>query len=235
MQCVKTIYLDQIDSTQAYAKLHAAEFDPERLTCIIAEEQTGGRGRFQRKWHSPRGVNLYVTFYFVLPLHAPHVGSLAQVMAYTLATLLSELNPKVKWPNDVQINGKKVAGILCETVFGKERIECFLGIGVNVNMGPEELESIDQPATSLKQETGKTWDRSVLLQQLLEQWRKHLTVFREKGFTPFHDALEDLLAYKGEEIDTPEGRGLCHSLEEDGRLKVYFPETKTFKVISCGS
>ena len=72
----------------------------------------------------------------------------------------------MKWPNDVLVNGKKVAGVLCETVFHASHIEIILGFGLNVNMGSEDLAKIDQPATSLKKETGRVWDKQVLLQRI---------------------------------------------------------------------
>src|SRR3990167_3314225 len=149
MQIV-TILLGQIDSTQAYAKTHAEDFAPGQLTCIVAEEQTAGRGRYHRKWISPRGVNLYMTFYFLLPKTTPHFTALSQVMATSLVEVLlcEGFHPKIKWPNDVQLHGKKVAGILCEAIFNKETIALLLGIGINVNMAAKNLAATDQPATA---------------------------------------------------------------------------------------
>lgn len=230
MRKFTNIYLDTIDSTQAYAKAHAASFAPDAITCICAEEQTQGRGRFQRTWISPPGVNLYVTFCFTLP--ARDISSLAQVMAHTVATVLKQLHPQIKWPNDVLIKNKKVSGALCETVFEKDKVHCFLGLGVNVNMAAEDLARIDQPATSLLVETGRTWDRKALLKQIQEEWGKNLTLFEKAGFAPFHDAIEKILAYKGQEIRSL--GGICHSLTPDGRLNVYHPETKTMETLSSG-
>src|SRR5579872_1736709 len=104
---METIHLDSIDSTNTYAKQRAKEFAPDQITCITAEEQTAGRGRFQRKWISPRGVNLYATFYFRLPVNSLHLTSLSQVMAFSFAAVLlkEELHPKIKWPNDIQLGG----------------------------------------------------------------------------------------------------------------------------------
>src|SRR4051812_3291883 len=115
MYDVVNIHLDQIDSTNTYAKQHAQDFAPDKITCITAEEQTAGRGRFQRKWISPRGVNLYTTFYFRLPLSTLHLTSLCQVAAFSVSSLLlqSDLHPKIKWPNDVLLSGKKISGVLC--------------------------------------------------------------------------------------------------------------------------
>ena len=232
------IRLESIDSTQSYAKKHAAEFPPHQITCISAEEQTAGRGRFQRHWVSPKGLNLYTTFYFRLPSSMKDLISLAQVMACSLARLLLEsgLEPKIKWPNDIQLNGKKLSGVLCETVFGKNEVEIFLGIGINVNMGADLLEKIDQPATSLKKETGKEWDRNELLKKLQTHWLSDLELFKKEGFAPFHDFLENHLAYKNEEIRFFDGKkewvGICHSLTKDGQLNILLNDNTIHKVVS---
>lgn len=232
------IHLDSIDSTNTYAKQHAATFPPDQITCITAEEQTAGRGRYQRKWVSPRGANLLVTFYFRLPLDTMHLTSLAQVMACSFASLLivEHLHPKIKWPNDVQLSGKKVSGVLCETSFHPTHVEIFLGIGINVNMDAATAAQIDQPATSLKIETGHTWDRKTLLAKLQRQFATDLEKFKKEGFEPFHSAFENLLAYKGEPIRVFDGKkewtGICHSLTNDGQLNLYLPDKSIHTVTS---
>lgn len=174
------IFLDTIDSTQVYAKAHWKTFDPEGLTCITAEEQTAGRGQFQRSWISPRGAGLYVTFYFTLPARSLQLTSLAQRMAHTVADMMKSLSPEIRWPNDVLIRGKKIAGALCDTVFEGDLVHCFLGVGINVNMRAESLQQIDQPATSLLLETGHPWDRKALLRQLQEAWERALMALRKQ-------------------------------------------------------
>lgn len=170
------IHLDSIDSTNTYAKQHSALFHRDHITCITAEHQTAGRGRFERKWVSPRGVNLYATFFFHLPLKTPNINQLATVMAESLISLLKEegLTPEMKWPNDVLLNKKKLAGVLCEVVFTPASIEVILGLGVNLNMAKEDLAKIDQPATSLLQETGHSWHRDLFLQKLENHFARHL-------------------------------------------------------------
>jgi BirA family biotin operon repressor/biotin-[acetyl-CoA-carboxylase] ligase len=231
------IHLDIIDSTNTYAKQHAATFPPAQITCITAEEQTAGRGRYQRKWVSPRGVNIYATFYFRLPVNTLHLTSLAQVMTYSFASVLLHegLHPKIKWPNDIQLSSKKVSGILCETAFQKDFVEVFLGIGINVNL--EDAGSIDQPATSLLLETGRKWDKAALLKKIQKQFTADLEKFKKEGFTPFHSAFENLLAYKGQTIRCFDGKktweGICHSLTYDGQLNLYLPD-KTMHTILSG-
>src|SRR3990167_10400648 len=144
-----TIHLTSVDSTQLYAKKNAHSFTQNKITCIAADNQTAGRGRFQRTWHSPPNCNIYATFYFQLPQTTPDLINLTQLMAASFSKcLINEgLPPKIKWPNDIQLNNKKLCGILCETVFHKHGIELFCGIGINVNMEPKDFIGIDQPAT----------------------------------------------------------------------------------------
>ncbi|MDE3045752.1 MAG: biotin--[acetyl-CoA-carboxylase] ligase [Verrucomicrobiota bacterium] len=236
---MKHIRLDTIDSTNNYAKEHAATFSPSDITCITAEEQIAGRGRFQRIWQSPRGVNLYATFYFRLPSNTPHLISLAQVLASSLATLLlnNRLQPKIKWPNDILLNGKKLSGVLCETRFQGDHVDIFLGIGININMEAADLATIDKPATSLKVETGRSWNRDALLHSLQKQFSCDLDAFKHSGFTPFHSMAENLLAFKGQTIRCSDGKkewtGICHSLTNDGQLNLYLPD-HTMHTLSSG-
>jgi BirA family biotin operon repressor/biotin-[acetyl-CoA-carboxylase] ligase len=188
-----TVRLDIVDSTNTYAKIHAAEFPAGEITCITAEEQTAGRGRYQRKWISPPGVNIYATFFFKLPKQIPDLTHLAQLMTFSFAQVLIQagLHPKIKWPNDILLNGKKVSGVLCETEFGAQEVDIFLGIGINVNW--ETLSPIDQPATSLLLETGKKWDRDALLNKLQKRFEGDLGKFKKGGFAPFQSEFEKLM------------------------------------------
>lgn len=231
------IHLETVDSTNTYAKLHKIDFPKNEITCVVANEQTGGRGRFQRKWISPKDVNLYITFYFTLPTHFPGVVSLSQLMAYSFATLLAHVGlfPKIKWPNDIQLNGKKVSGILSETQFQKENIDIFLGIGINVNL--EDASPIDQPATSLFLETGKKWERIDLLKKLQTQFSQDLEKFKREGFSPFHAEFEKMLAFKGEKIQCFDGKktwtGRLHSITKEGQLNLELDD-QTIQTISSG-
>ena len=236
---MKTIRLETTDSTNTYAKQNAVNFSVHDIVCITAEAQTAGRGRFGRPWVSPKGMNLYTTFVFRLPLETTHLKSLGQVMAASVARLLlnEQLHPQIKWPNDVLLSGKKLAGVLCETEFHRDFVQVFLGVGVNVNMDRGELETIDQPATSLKHETGRVWDKNGLLQKLQAQFTADLEQFKHGGFAPFHALFEQLLAHKGQVVRCFDGKktweGTCHSLTSDGQLNLYLAD-KTMHTVIAG-
>ncbi|GEM_PF-74913 len=226
---ITEIHFDRLDSTSAYAKREYTRFDEDALTVISADEQTAGRGRQGRKWFSPKGVNLYATFCFRLPSDSPGLPSLAILGAYSVARLLEKegLSPAIKWPNDVQIRGKKIAGVLCEVIFDGSQAQVLLGIGLNVNMRPTDLAGIDQPATSFFAETGNTWDRKDLIRKLGKQIASDLERFQEGGFAPFKEAIESRLAYKGKRIRCFDGAkewiGLCDSLGKEGQIVLALP------------
>jgi BirA family biotin operon repressor/biotin-[acetyl-CoA-carboxylase] ligase len=210
---ITEIHFDTIDSTNAFAKREYQTFSPDKITLISSDEQTAGYGRYKRKWISPKGVNLLLTFCF--QWKSPF-QSLALIASYSIATLLKDLHPKIKWPNDVQLHGKKVAGALCE----KTGTWIFLGIGVNVNM--DTFQDIDQPATSLKKETGKSHNLLYLKQNLIDLLLQNLTLYQLQGFAPFHTAIENLLAYRKERLSCFDGKthwqGICEGLGPNGEL-----------------
>lgn len=226
---IKNIQLDSVDSTNNWAKEHVNEFDKSELTIITANVQTAGRGRFQRTWVSPKGENIYTTFYFTLPTNSMHIGSLAQLMTLSIAEVLlnEDLLPKIRWPNDVVLNEKKVAGVLCEMSSKNGTYDCFIGAGINVNFDKKTLEAIDKPATSLNLETDRIFSRDDLLEKLQTQFLNDLEIFKEKGFTPFLCEYENLMAYIGKTVicknDQQEWIGTCHSLSNEGQLNVCLP------------
>lgn len=233
------IHFDTIDSTNNWAKSNAHALDPSQITCITAQEQTSGRGRWFRKWVSPKGENVYASIYFCLPRNSSYLPNLGQVLSLSCATMLKRkgFSPQIKWPNDILLSGKKVAGILTEAVTFEDRIGIVLGIGINVNMSKELLDTIDQPATSLAQLSGQTWMIEQLLDSLLKQFLRDLEVLQSQGFSAFLPEYEKLLAYKGQPITCHDGlqpiKGICHSITSDGKLNLELPEGK-MAIISAG-
>lgn len=173
------IHLEEIDSTNNYAKLHYLEFPEKGITSIQADFQTKARGRFDRKWLSPAHLNLYITYCFRLPNPFPPLPFLAQLASISLGACLIEegVVPTFKWPNDLLIHQKKVAGILCETIHEPTFIQAILGVGLNLNMGQEMLNQIDQPATSLKVETLREFDVKKVGQKIKNRLALDLAIF----------------------------------------------------------
>jgi BirA family biotin operon repressor/biotin-[acetyl-CoA-carboxylase] ligase len=233
------IRLETVSSTNTWAKEHASEFDPLRLTCIVAGEQTAGRGRQEKRWVSPRGSNLYVTLYFTVPEQAPYMSNLGQIMALACAELLQDLKvpAQIKWPNDLVCDKKKIGGVLTETVSRPGHVGVIVGLGLNVNMPEAILATINQPATSLHLMLQKHVEPGSLLEPLLKWFTAYLARLQSEGFAPLQKRFLELLAYQGESITVhlPHKTivGVCDSITSEGRLKLRLASGK-FLTLSAG-
>lgn len=236
---IENIVLEKTESTNKWAKENYKSFDNKKLTCIVANEQTAGYGKFKRKWICVKDKSLCATFYFKTQKNIKHLCCIAQIFAYSLAKILikEELDIKIKWPNDILLNGKKIAGTLCETIFEDNIAHVILGIGINVNSDIEDLSGIDQPASSLKIETNRTWNKDDLLKKLQQSFIQDIALFITEGFEAFHNQIENILAFKGQEKTLYEAdnefTGIIHSLTCDGKLNIYLPN-KEMKTICSG-
>ncbi|WP_336357753.1 biotin--[acetyl-CoA-carboxylase] ligase [Haloarcula sp. CGMCC 1.6347] len=166
-------YHDSIPSTNARARDLAAEGASDVV--VLADEQTGGRGRLDRDWHSPSGgVWLSVLFRPDVPMaHAP-VFTLASAVAVTRAAREAGVEANIKWPNDVLVRRgeeeRKLVGILTEMEGEADRVSwVVVGIGVNANVDPADLPDEANP-TSLSAERGEPVDRRLFTQRLLEEF-----------------------------------------------------------------
>ena len=164
----RVLHYDTLGSTMDEARSLAERGEPEGPV-VVVEEQTAGRGRFDRAWVSPRGQNL--SFSVVLrPTAAqlPYVNMAATLAIARCVTEITGHEAGIKWPNDVRINGRKVSGILIETAMaGRDLDHAIVGIGLNVNFDPAQYPEIASTATSLYRETGETRDRGEVLGRVL--------------------------------------------------------------------
>lgn len=163
-------------------------------TVVIAESQTKGKGRLSRQWQSPPGCNIYASIALrpsIEPVYAPQITLMAGV---AVADLLSEYctgSVTLKWPNDVQIGGRKVCGILAEMSASDESRVDFIviGIGINVNIRKMDFdESIRDMATSLMEETGQNISRLDLAAKLFDRFDALYSRLLDSGFGSIKDA-----------------------------------------------
>ena len=165
------VYFAETDSTNHRAAL-LAEAGAKDGTVIVAEAQSAGKGRLGRRWTSPAGVNLYLSIILrpaIAPRSAPLLTFLSSLATARTIELESGLRPTVKWPNDVLLDGCKVAGLLNEMNAETERVNyVILGIGVNLNMTQEQFPAdLRYPATSLALELQHPVDRIRFCRRLL--------------------------------------------------------------------
>ena len=184
---VKRIHFPIIDSTNTWAKTHAAELNPSSFTIITADEQTAGRGRFKREWVSPNGCNLYVSYVFFLEQLDSNVGNIPQVLALAAYEVVQQWVPlvKLKWPNDLVIQDKKVAGILSEVTQVGSIWAVIIGIGLNINMPESLIKTIDRPATSLMIEYKSPIERQLVAEKAASSFSENASPLFKRGISSF--------------------------------------------------
>jgi len=217
-------YFDSIGSTNDEALAWAAN-DAKDLSIVIANEQTAGRGRLDRPWFTPASTAL--AFSVILRPTAdekPHLSRIVGLAALALADSFRMLGlaPEIKWPNDILLNGRKVAGILIETVWSGEDVDCVvIGIGVNVAKGAVPTTDILRfPAISLEHVLGEAPDRGKLLRDILTALISLRPHMRSDSFIK---SWEKSLAYSGRQVRVETGDdqaviGTVTGLESDGSL-----------------
>ena len=183
---MQVIKLEKVNSTNVYAK--SIIEDLRDKTIIHAKRQTNGRGRLNRLWIDLGEGNLF--FSIVLKPSKefkPVYSNLTQYACLCLCKILEKynINPKIKWPNDVMIDGtRKISGILCETVIKAGELKgIVLGIGINLNATKLNVENIpDRVVTALNLEIGKTIDSEIFLDDYLTEFFNNYDKFLNKGF-----------------------------------------------------
>ncbi|MEN6390834.1 MAG: biotin--[acetyl-CoA-carboxylase] ligase [Syntrophomonas sp.] len=220
-------YLQEIDSTNNYAKQLAAKGYPEG-TLVIAERQTAGRGRRGRQWHSEPGQCIFMSLILRPSLPLKELSRMTLFIAVAVVDTLERFGIKsgIKWPNDVLINGRKIAGILTEAVTDMDGIEYIVtGIGLNINNRiadfPEEVRSI---ATTVREETGRLVPRVEVLQEFLWQLEKSYRQLISGGFNEILEKVRSLSLVIGRDvkIDSVNGitSGRAIDIDNDGFLMV---------------
>ena len=219
-------YFDSIGSTNNEA-LAWATSGAKDLSLVIADEQTAGRGRLDRKWFTPRGTALAFSLILrpteaEMPFLTRIVGLAALAVADSLRT--RGLVSQIKWPNDVLLNGRKVAGILVESVWAGEEID-YVVIGIGVNVLKEAVPAVELllfPATSLEESLGPAVEREKVLHAILAgiiALRPHMSS------DSFLSSWEQALAFRGEPVQVEQGDGSLLTgkllgLEPDGSLRL---------------
>ena len=200
---VKVIQLEEVDSTNSYGKKHIDECEDK--TAIITKKQTSGRGRLNRSWVDLGEENLFLsiilkpseTFNEIYP-------NLTQYLSVTLCKVIESygIQTQIKWPNDVLIDGKKIAGILSETVMQGQKLKgIVLGVGVNLNSNHEKINAIpNKIATSLNIETQKAIDLKEFLNKLLTEFFEHYDEFLQSGFLQIKDDYIKRNCFLGKEL-----------------------------------
>jgi BirA family biotin operon repressor/biotin-[acetyl-CoA-carboxylase] ligase len=231
-------YYEEIGSTNDEAFRLGSAGAPEG-TALIANSQSAGKGRMQRVWYSPAGSNIYTSIILrpqIEPARAPQISILAGV---AVADILESYCPdriKLKWPNDVLINGKKVCGILSQMKTIVSEVDfIILGIGINVNISYNEFpKEICNIATSLAIETGREISRQELIIRLYENLAKWYKQLLGDGFGRIKEKWLSISPMIGQTVQVmfqeEAVSGKAIGLDEDGSLILLAAGNKKLKV-----
>ena len=214
------ILFENLDSTHSLMKAKAAAGEIAPGTLIVADMQTSGRGRHERSWASPAGLNLY--FNILIPLDGIPLGKspqITQVAALTFAEVFRDLQQganaqgrgnqdigkvSVKWPNDILCGKSKFCGILAELVYIKSSAlgaapapAISMGVGINVNSDPADYANLGRPITTLKEIAGHEINREKLLQALVASLERAIGQFRAFGISPWIEAWRKMDQFIG--------------------------------------
>lgn len=233
-------YSDKVPTTNNLAKELAGQGAAEG-TLVVAEEQTGGKGRLGRHWTSTK----YKGIFFSFILYPPLVPSEANVVTLMTAVAMADavrnetgVMAGIKWPNDLLVDGRKICGILVELGAEMERINYMVvGVGVNVNQEENDFpEEVRLKATSLKAHAGVSFSRARLVKAFLKEFEKWYDISLEKGFAPVLARWKDLSVSLNcpVRISNPNNSwdGWAEDIDSDGALLLRLPGGELKRVIS---
>lgn len=198
---IKT-HLNVVNSTNSYAKEHINNI--KNMTVIYTSKQTNGRGRFNRTWVNLGEENLFLSI-VLKPSNdlKPVYSNLTQYTALKLAKTLESygITPQIKWPNDILINGKKISGILAESVMSEGKLKgLIIGVGINLNANAKDFAQIDKEVTALNIETNKKINKDVFLDNFCATFIEDYDIFLERGFISIKNDYEHYANFIGKEI-----------------------------------
>jgi BirA family biotin operon repressor/biotin-[acetyl-CoA-carboxylase] ligase len=216
---------DSIDSTNAQAMRLIERGEPLPLL-VLAERQTAGRGRRGRKWVSPFGENLYYSLAMRVDGGMRRLEGLSLLVGLAVVKMLREMGINgagLKWPNDVLVGGRKLAGVLLELT-GDPADVCHVVIGVGINVNMRASEEVDQAWTSMLLECGGVIDRNQVVARLNKELSAYLSAHREAGFGAFQAEWEGNHLWQGRSVTLLAGssavEGVVVGIDAVGALRL---------------
>ena len=212
----------KIKSTNLFLK---AITNNQGIDICCAEQQTQGRGRLNREWHSPKSENIYFSYRLVIPKVINNLSAISLVTGLAIIEVLKSLNIlndiQIKWPNDIYWRGKKLAGILIESnQLPEKHISIVIGVGLNVNSSFSE--QLDKPWASLFDICGQQLDRNIIIAKLICKLTTNINILQDKGFANFLDAWQKVDYLYNKDITVKhfenELSGVCKGVDSAGNL-----------------
>ncbi|HHY34565.1 MAG TPA: biotin--[acetyl-CoA-carboxylase] ligase [Firmicutes bacterium] len=233
---VTVLALEETDSTNDEARDLAEKGFPEG-TLVVAKRQRRGRGRMGRRWTSPEG-GVFMSIVLRPPRHLPGLSALPLVVGYGVARALREeydVPAMIKWPNDVLVRGRKIAGILCESALGQTNCWVVAGIGINATMTSQDFpQEIQGLATSLFLETGIPVSIPALIASVHDRVMQSYSAFLDRGFAALLPTILQISAYVGGSVtvSTPAGPlvGKMLGIDQEGLLLLELPNNDVRRI-----
>lgn len=216
-------YFLQLDSTNQYL-LERVDSLPSGALCL-AEQQLAGRGRRGKRWHSPFGANLYLSQYWFYQGKMADISALALVVGMAVVDALIELGAadiKLKWPNDIYWQHKKLGGILIESICNKQGMHLVIGLGLNLAMPADN--AIDQPWVNLADLIATLPPKAQLVAALVRHTQAKIRQLETQGFAAFIDDWHSYDAFYQQRVQVLSAQdtitGIASGVTEDGALLV---------------
>lgn len=220
------LYFKEIDSTNRYCMKNINKLTDKQV--VISEIQTDGYGRYGRKWISSTGKNIFLSLVlkdFIMQNDFKSISSITHLAAVVICEILEDYGvyAKIKWPNDVLVNGKKIAGILSQSVVqGNKIVGLVVGMGINLNIPKTILQNIDKPATSLNVLLKKSVNNNFFLENLVKLFINRHNIFKKTGFASIKKEYIKRCNFLGKKIKLSNNNncieGQAVNITNDGEL-----------------
>lgn len=213
------IYFDELSSTNKYAKDNIDKL--KTYDVIFAHQQTNGYGRRSHQWFHSKGDNIALSAIYKTKLDRVLVGSISMTISVAIFDVLKKYinNVSIKWPNDILINGKKVAGILIESIVYKDSISYVIGAGININNKNFDS-SISSKATSLFLETKITYQIDMITNEIVENIYYHMDNLNILFADNYHKYIDNSILI-GKTIVYDDLEYVVRTINHDGDLIVF--------------
>ena len=232
------VTLEEVHSTNSYALEYLPSF--EDGTVLYTTHQTSGRGRYNRKWIYDDTENLYMSIVLKPEKKSFPFQNLTQYLSVILCKVLEEnfgINPSIKWPNDILVDGAKISGILAETGMSNNKIDgVVLGLGLNVNLKQETIDKIDQKATSIFVLKKRKYDIENIVKMICEKFFFEYEKFVDSGFGYIKEEYIKRCNFLGQKISIREAEEIrnyyAKSIDNDGLLVVLDEQNNECRIIT---
>lgn len=228
---------NKLNSTNLHLKQNFNNY--KNFDIILAEHQSNGYGRFKRQWLDLGGENIFMSMCLKLDGFNENIVGITQFTALILAKTFEiyGIQPTIKWPNDIHVNGRKISGILAESVIKNSKLEgIVLGLGININSDEKLFDSVSQKVTSLSTEVSKKINKDEFIENLVQKFEADYEKFLDNGFSIFKNEYISYLNCIDKEISVKNYdktfTGIARNVSDNGLLIL---ETKgELKEISAG-